>query len=82
MTKFRQSVFKMKRSDFRPADRLEPEFEQLKRELGDLAKNDEDVITYALFPQVGRQYLENKYKPTSINEEPIKIQARYSQSLK
>lgn len=80
---FRQSIIgNEKVIDFRPADRLEPEFEQLKRELGDLAKNDEDVITYALFPQVGHQYLENKYKPTSINEEPIKIQARYSQSLK
>ena len=64
--------------DFRPADRLEPEFEQLKEELGDLAKTDEDVISYALFQQVGRQYLENKYNLKPDVDEPIKIQARYA----
>lgn len=64
--------------DFRPADRLEPEFDKLKEELGELAKDDEDVITYALFPQVGRQYLEKKYNPALAEDEPIKIQARYA----
>ena len=64
--------------DFRPADRLEPEFEKLKEELGDLAKNDEDVLTYALFPQVGKEYLENKYNKTQESDETIRIQARYS----
>jgi oxaloacetate decarboxylase alpha subunit len=63
--------------DYRPADRLEPEFEQLKEELGDLAKNDEDVLTYALFQQVGLDYLEKKYQVTPAVDEPIKIQARY-----
>lgn len=63
--------------DFRPADQLEPEFEKLKEELGDLAKNDEDVLTYALFPQVGRQYLERKYQAKPQTVEPIKIQAKY-----
>lgn len=63
--------------DFRPADRLEPEFEQLKEELGDLAKNDEDVLTYALFQQVGLDYLEKKYQTSPAKDEPIKIQARY-----
>ncbi|HIZ70707.1 MAG TPA: oxaloacetate decarboxylase subunit alpha [Candidatus Atopostipes pullistercoris] len=67
--------------DSRPADHLKPEFEQLKEELGNLAKNDEDVLTYALFPQVGRQYLENKYKEASTEMEPIKIQARYAKSI-
>lgn len=63
--------------DLRPADLLEPEFEKLKEELGELAKTDEDVLSYALFPQVGRQYLENKYNPKPTIDEPIKIQARY-----
>lgn len=61
----------------RPADRLEPEFEKLKAELGSLAKNDEDVLTYALFPQVGKEYLEQKYQATPAAKEPIRIQARY-----
>lgn len=63
--------------DFRPADRLDPEFDKLKEELGELAKNDEDVLTYALFPQTGREYLENKYHAPTASDEPIKIQARY-----
>ena len=65
--------------EMRPADRLEPEFEKLKAELGDLGKNDEDVLTYALFPQVGQQYLERKYQPKPVAGEIIKIQARYGQ---
>lgn len=46
----------------RPADLLEPEFEKLKAEIGDLAKNDEDVLTYAMFPEVARKFLTNKYQ--------------------
>ncbi|MEN2257833.1 hypothetical protein AAIB48_08660 [Paraclostridium benzoelyticum] len=42
---------------------LEPEFEKIKSEAGKLAKCDEDVLTYALFPQVAPNFLENKYNP-------------------
>ena len=45
----------------RPADLIEPEFEKMKLEAGDLAQNDEDVLAYALFPQVAPKYLEKKY---------------------
>jgi len=76
---FRQSIIGPNEETitFRPADRLSPEFEKLKDELGDLAKNDEDVLTYALFPQVGKEYLEKKYQKAPIEGEPIRIQARY-----
>ncbi len=80
--RFRQSIIGNDEViDYRPADRLEPEFIQLKEELGDLAKNDEDVLTYALFPQVGKDYLEKKYHQISETDEdePIRIQARYGQ---
>ncbi len=40
----------------RYADTLEPVFEKTKAELGDTAKNDEDVLSYALFPQVAEKY--------------------------
>ncbi|MGP6139864.1 MULTISPECIES: oxaloacetate decarboxylase subunit alpha [unclassified Jeotgalibaca] len=60
----------------RPADHLEPEFTRLKEELGALAKTDEDVLTYALFPEVGKAYLERKYQPDD-TDQPIRIQARY-----
>lgn len=47
--------------DVRPADLLEPGLEKLKREIGELAQNDEDLLSYALFPQVARPFLEKKY---------------------
>ncbi len=53
----------------RPADLIEPEFEKMKMEIGDLAKNDEDVLAYALFPQVAPKFLENKYKVENIIKE-------------
>ncbi len=40
----------------RYADTLEPIFEATKAELGDMAKSDEDVLSYALFPQVAEKY--------------------------
>ncbi|CEO04503.1 pyruvate/oxaloacetate carboxyltransferase [[Clostridium] sordellii] len=52
----------------RPADLLEPEFGKIKLEAGVLAKCDEDVITYALFPQVAPKFLENKYNPEKKDE--------------
>ncbi|MCD6217017.1 pyruvate carboxylase subunit B [bacterium] len=42
----------------RPADMLEPGMETARKEIGDLARNEEDVISYALFPQVAKKFLE------------------------
>lgn len=47
----------------RPADLLEPELEKYRQEAGDLAKCDEDVLSFALFPQVAKKFLEAKYAP-------------------
>ncbi|MBV1915032.1 MAG: sodium-extruding oxaloacetate decarboxylase subunit alpha [Pseudomonadales bacterium] len=53
----------------RPADRLDPEIDKLTDELKELAgKKDikladefiDDVLTYALFPQIGLRFLENR----------------------
>jgi oxaloacetate decarboxylase alpha subunit len=46
----------------RPADLLEPELEKAKAEIGDLAKSEEDVLSYALFPQVAKEFLANRGK--------------------
>ena len=45
----------------RPANHLEPAFAKYKAEIGDLARCDEDVLTYALFPQVAKDFLSKKY---------------------
>lgn len=47
----------------RPADLLEPELEKYRKEAGDLAKSDEDVLSYALFPQVASKFLTNRNNP-------------------
>ena len=65
----------------RPADNLEPELESLKQELLDIANQKEiklsdgeqqidDVLTYALFPQVGLKFLENKGNPSVFEPAP------------
>jgi oxaloacetate decarboxylase alpha subunit len=42
----------------RPADLVDETLEQYREELGDLARSEEDVLSYALFPQTARAYLE------------------------
>ncbi len=44
----------------RPADLIEPELEKYKAEAGDLAKCEEDVLSYALFPQVAETFLKKR----------------------
>ncbi|MDI6631439.1 MAG: acetyl-CoA carboxylase biotin carboxyl carrier protein [Bacillota bacterium] len=46
----------------RPADLLEPVLEKLREEIKDLATSEEDVLSYALFPQVARRFLEARKK--------------------
>jgi pyruvate carboxylase subunit B len=48
--------------DRRPADYLQSEFTKLKAELGDKAKSEEDVLSYALFPQVATEFFELREK--------------------
>ncbi|SHF58231.1 oxaloacetate decarboxylase, alpha subunit [Desulfofundulus australicus DSM 11792] len=44
----------------RPADLLEPKMDKIREEIKDLARLEEDFISYALFPQVARKYFENR----------------------
>ena len=54
----------------RPADLLPPELDQLREEIGGLADSDEDVLTYAMFPEIGRQFLEQRRAGT-LQPEPL-----------
>jgi oxaloacetate decarboxylase (Na+ extruding) subunit alpha len=42
----------------RPADDLEPEMEKAAAEIGELAQSPEDVLSYVMFPQPGKEFLE------------------------
>ena len=65
--------------DVRPADLLEPELDKMKQELEGLARSEEDVLIYAMFPQLGKDFLKQKYQPKDKQEpkedEVIRIQA-------
>ncbi len=61
----------------RPADLLKPEFEKLKNEIGELADNDEDVLSYALFPDVARKFLMRRKGLLNDVPEPPKNGKKY-----
>lgn len=44
----------------RPADLLTPEMDKIKTEIGALAISEEDVLTYAMFPDLAREYLQQR----------------------
>ena len=44
----------------RPADLLEPGMQKATEEIGDLAESEEDVISYAVFGPVAREFLERR----------------------
>ena len=44
----------------RYADLLEPMIEKTKKELGDKAKSEEDVLSYIAFPQIAEKFFENR----------------------
>ena len=45
----------------RPGELLPFELEEAKREIGYLALQEEDVLSYIMFPQVAKEFLEHKY---------------------
>ena len=44
--------------DYRPADALKPELDQLRSEVAQYLEQDEDVLSYALFPEVSKKFFE------------------------
>jgi oxaloacetate decarboxylase (Na+ extruding) subunit alpha len=63
----------------RPADLIEPELDKLQIELDTLANSEsirlsehkiDDVLTYALFPQVGLKFLKNRDNPAAFEPAP------------
>ncbi len=56
--------------DVRPADLLHDEMETLREDIGALAQTEEDVLIYAMFPELGRDFLENR-KEGTLRPEPL-----------
>lgn len=56
--------------DCRPADLLKPEMEKLRDEIDSLAESDEDVLIYAMFPEIGKEFLQQR-KDGTLEPEPL-----------
>ncbi len=56
--------------DVRPADLLSPEMDRLRDDIGELAGSEEDILTYAMFPEIGRDFLEHRRQGT-LAPEPL-----------
>ncbi|MCE9680791.1 sodium-extruding oxaloacetate decarboxylase subunit alpha [Halomonas alkalisoli] len=76
----------------RPADLLEPEMERLAAELKEKAGSEgirlaegareiDDVLTYALFPQIGLKFLKNRDNPDAFEPVPQAAEAQPAANL-
>ena len=54
--------------DCRPADLLKDEMHDLRDEIGELAATEEDVLSFAMFPEIARGFLEQRKAGTLVPE--------------
>ncbi len=58
---FRKSILKGEEAiECRPADLLEPELDKLREECAEWLEQEEDVLTYAMFPKVAPKFFEKR----------------------
>ncbi|MFN3593766.1 MAG: biotin/lipoyl-containing protein, partial [Thiobacillaceae bacterium] len=62
----------------RPADLIPEELDKLRGEVEGLAKSDEDVLTYAMFPELGRTFLQERAAGTLTPEPLLPPQAKHT----
>ncbi|MBW1784203.1 MAG: pyruvate carboxylase subunit B [Deltaproteobacteria bacterium] len=63
----------------RAADYLEPELETAREKVGDLAKDDYDLLVYALYPTTGEKFLKWKY---GLEERPSEVQPKTLEDIR
>jgi pyruvate carboxylase subunit B len=63
----------------RAADFIEPELDNNKKKIGELAKTEEDLLTYSLYPTTGEQFLKWKY---GVEEKPESVQPKTLEDVK
>jgi len=63
----------------RAADYLEPELEAARAKIGDLAKDDFDLLIYAIYPTTGEQFLKWKY---GLEERPPEVQPKTLEDIR
>jgi pyruvate carboxylase subunit B len=60
----------------RPADLIPDELDKLRIEIEDLSKSEEDALTYAMFPDLGRTFLQERNAGTLAAEALLPIEAK------
>jgi pyruvate/oxaloacetate carboxyltransferase len=63
----------------RAADYLEPELDQVKEKIGDLAKDDFDLLIAAIYPTTGEQFLKWKY---GFEEKPPEVKPKTLEDIR
>jgi pyruvate carboxylase subunit B len=63
----------------RAADFIEPELDNNKKKIGELAKTEEDLLTYSLYPTTGEQFLKWKY---GVEEKPDSVKPKTLEDVK
>ena len=63
----------------RAADYLEPELDKMREKVGDLAKDDYDLLVYALYPTTGEKFLKWKY---GLEERPIEVEPKTLEDIR
>ena len=63
----------------RAADYLEPELEENKEKIGDLAKDDFDLLIYSLYHNTGEQFLKWKY---GLEERPAEVKPKTLEDIR
>ncbi|MFM1896731.1 MAG: 2-oxoglutarate carboxylase large subunit [Pseudomonadota bacterium] len=56
----RKAIGSEQPNEDRPADAIAPEMDKLRNDIGTLANSEEDVLTFAMFPDLGREYLQQR----------------------
>ncbi len=62
----------------RPADHLRDEMDKIRGEIENLAKNEEDILTYAMFPELARTFLQERAAGTLKPEQLLPVGANLS----
>ena len=73
--------------DCRPADLIDNELETIKSKLADainehsldIELNDDNILIFAMFPEIGLQFLKNINNPEFFEEEPLSFKSRGSE---
>ena len=63
--------------DCRPADLLKPELHTISKEIADLATCEEDVLSYAMFPEVAKIFFKER-KAGKLQPEPLELNSKTS----